>query len=753
MPRTCSVCGGAQLEPVGIRADGVRVLLCSQCGVGCLENPPSAATAAGDFESTGGHATQLRPRSGHPIYSAPSLAWLPGLVELVLQPASVLDIGCGDGSFLEQWGPRWRRFGIEADPLLAAASARLGIQMVSNDILDPLARRRLPDDLQVILALGVLEHLRSFTEGVSWIVDLLAEDGMFLFEVPLLQIQGTHERPIDTHVEWYPTRTSLEWLVERNLGFHLAGIEYEVPGVGPMYLGIVAKQVEMAESARDLTARVLSGPIDALHDPAERSVRAQFQILHTADSGDAAEALLSLLPASDRSPQRVGSSGDAPDAGQAKLTETLESIHDVLVESQRTMRDGRDQDARLLAGISRRLDRIERALRAVEDREGAIVAEVSRGIERSERVRRDGFVRRTARLRRAVWMLLTSLARRERLRDVRWGFHVLASAAGRQVWSTMFDREDYLDSYPDVAKANVPPGLHYLLTGYREGRDPSRRFSTRAYLSAYPDVANAGINPLSHYAVLGRREGRKTYRAETPGRRLSEPPVAALTRANTRWPPDRPMVSVVIPCFNYGRRLRTAIDSVLAQTWTDYEVIVVEGGSTVADSVAAVHELEAEGPPRTRFFFRDERRLAGDNRNYGIERASGRYIVCLDPDDQVEPIYLEVALFLAEAFGYDVVYPSVQCFGDFRCVVAGRRYHVRRLARGERDLDRRSLSPQCLVGGRRFPRLGSGGCPCPGGLGILDQARWHGLSIEVDPQAAHAIPRTQRRPHFHVDGQ
>ena len=80
--------------------------------------------------------------------------------------------------------------------------------------------------------------------------------------------------------------------------------------------------------------------------------------------------------------------------------------------------------------------------------------------------------------------------------------------------------------------------------------------------------------------------------------------------------------------------------------------------------MTAVRNLDAERPPRTTFYYRDQRRLVGDNRNYGIARARGRYIVCLDSDDELEPGYLEVALFLAEVHHYDIVYPSVQCFGE-----------------------------------------------------------------------------------------
>jgi glycosyltransferase involved in cell wall biosynthesis len=101
----------------------------------------------------------------------------------------------------------------------------------------------------------------------------------------------------------------------------------------------------------------------------------------------------------------------------------------------------------------------------------------------------------------------------------------------------------------------------------------------------------------------------------------------------------------------------------LKQTFRNYEIIVIEGGSTDGTTPQRLKELELEYP-NVRFLFRSERHLAGDNRNYGIQSARGRYICCLDADDLIRPIYLEVAVFLAERYGYDLVYPSVQCFGN-----------------------------------------------------------------------------------------
>lgn len=126
------------------------------------------------------------------------------------------------------------------------------------------------------------------------------------------------------------------------------------------------------------------------------------------------------------------------------------------------------------------------------------------------------------------------------------------------------------------------------------------------------------------------------------------------------WPADRPLVSVVIPCFNYGAFIGEAVGSVVAQTFRDLEIIVVEGGSTDANTRRVVSELRR---PRTRVLLRDERHPVGDNRNFGIGHAAGKYICCLDADDMIAPTYVEKAVFLLENYGYDVVSAAVQRFG------------------------------------------------------------------------------------------
>lgn len=82
-----------------------------------------------------------------------------------------------------------------------------------------------------------------------------------------------------------------------------------------------------------------------------------------------------------------------------------------------------------------------------------------------------------------------------------------------RVISTAVDGAFYRAVNPDLADSGLDPIRHYVLSGWREGRDPAPWFSTRAYVEANPEVVKAGWNPLHHYLTLGRREGREVVRS------------------------------------------------------------------------------------------------------------------------------------------------------------------------------------------------------------------------------------------------
>ena len=97
-----------------------------------------------------------------------------------------------------------------------------------------------------------------------------------------------------------------------------------------------------------------------------------------------------------------------------------------------------------------------------------------------------------------------------------------------------------------------------------------------------------------------------------------------------------PFFSVVIPVFNRADALRRAIESVRAQTFQDFEIVVVDDGST--DDPKAVIEHFAD--PRIRFF-RQSNGGGGAARNRGIDEAKGLFTAFLDSDDLFLPHHLD----------------------------------------------------------------------------------------------------------------
>jgi glycosyltransferase involved in cell wall biosynthesis/SAM-dependent methyltransferase len=130
----------------------------------------------------------------------------------------------------------------------------------------------------------------------------------------------------------------------------------------------------------------------------------------------------------------------------------------------------------------------------------------------------------------------------------------------------------------------------------------------------------------------------ETNRARSPEEVNDSVPVSAPRRT------DSPSVSVIIPCFNLGTYLDEAVQSVLDQTYQDFEIVIVDDGS---DDPATRHMLASYRRPLTRIVRTENRGLASA-RNTGLEASSGRFVSFLDADDILEPAFLELAVAALE---------------------------------------------------------------------------------------------------------
>jgi len=121
------------------------------------------------------------------------------------------------------------------------------------------------------------------------------------------------------------------------------------------------------------------------------------------------------------------------------------------------------------------------------------------------------------------------------------------------------------------------------------------------------------------------------------------------------------LVSVIMPAYNAGKYIADSIRSVVAQTWPDWELIVVDDGST--DDTAAIVQDFMQRDGRVKYFFQENGRL-GKARNTGIRNAQGNLIAFLDSDDLWLETKLELQMRALREHDADLVYCNAFVFTD-----------------------------------------------------------------------------------------
>ena len=115
---------------------------------------------------------------------------------------------------------------------------------------------------------------------------------------------------------------------------------------------------------------------------------------------------------------------------------------------------------------------------------------------------------------------------------------------------------------------------------------------------------------------------------------------------------DKPKISVIIPIYNVEKYLRRCLDSMLSQTFTDWQAICVNDGSP--DNCGEILSEYAGRDGRFKIVNKENGGLS-DARNAGMRVADGDFILFLDSDDFIHPQTLEIAYFLATRDGTDIV--------------------------------------------------------------------------------------------------
>src|SRR5215213_5581398 len=134
-----------------------------------------------------------------------------------------------------------------------------------------------------------------------------------------------------------------------------------------------------------------------------------------------------------------------------------------------------------------------------------------------------------------------------------------------------------------------------------------------------------------------------------------------------------PLVSVLMPAYNAGRYVAESVESVRAQTFRDWELVVVDDGS--ADDTGEVVRRFAARDARVRYVRRENGGQAAA-RNTGLREARGPLVAFLDADDLWLPEKLALQTALMEEKGVDLVYTDGYIFSEGGAASPEERFHI-----------------------------------------------------------------------------
>lgn len=624
------------------------------------------------------------------------VGWAAAVIEALQLSGSILDIGCADGYLLKKLCPPMRGFGIEVNEQAAESAKNSGVEILAHDLFDPALTSGHLQRFDVITSIATFEHLRDFRGGVELALSLLKPDGVMLFEIPLISTEKPNNTWYTSSFEhvYYPTVQAIERLFHRELDCSMLGKEIWIEQYAAPFVGLAARERNSIERYAERWQRIINAKGQPQAER-ERRARAFLHTIHAANSDPDMLGCLGSLHLDDFNTnlrERLIALWKR-DVGQLQQIETARDYHAEQVMNWQ----------RVAEQSSSNFTEVEAKLRAELKRSDDL--QIKYELERSERQRLQSVENKRAEALKGTSEKLNQPQERElsnfRVKeDQAYAAQLLEArdffADQAKRWEAAYNKA--LDD-SKLAQASITAISAAEITELRRqidllhdglGRRILLALKTGLRVVRHP-VLSTKLAVIALIQVLGRFDPDGARRLEqrlrqtwwhltgqsvrSPHPLLDPRPIAE--HMLTEPQPNNanaqeisvydnephlgaPLVSIVIPCFNYGRFVGDAVQSALAQTFSEIEVIVVDGGSTDGTTPKVVSALEGGN---VKCFLREQANRVGSNRNYGIERARGKYICCLDADDRLEPTYVEKAVFLLEHYGYDVVSSAVQMFG------------------------------------------------------------------------------------------
>ena len=634
-------------------------------------------------------------------------SWAIALVSLTGVKGSLFDLGCANGLFLDL--ARAYGFdhlsGLEFNGEYARLSRDKGYQVYEGDFLaldlTELGR------FDVLTAWAVLEHIPGLNKTLEQIKQLLKPDGLFFFEVPCLTFDQSDDYWLTTSLEHvsYFTPKSIRTILRHFFGSDPVVRLVQLNGFGSTLVGFINPDSTRMNRLASVE-RYLSGLTRAELAEIKPEHLKDYLIFYLRYLEDFATAALIVRQLNnqtntvthDLSSYYLAYLTDRYIAAQTNERAYLEAKD--FLANQLAQRDKNEMAARQEADETKayfltQLDNRDRQLaqarlaeqesksyfeaqienyqQAVKDQKEYLefkdqeLARLQPALEQTQQhlqwhqeelAARDREVTRLRGKDQELARLQPALEQTQQ--HLQWHQEELAARDREVAWlrevvevkDHQLNHSRYEAWVREVDLNNLRAGRLYRL---KEAvlTDPlsARKFLRIGYLL----LAMVTPRPLE--------QALRPLVAPVRRRLLAPPrPVTTVTQLvkQGEWPSDKPLVSVVIPCYNYGEYVEQAIDSVLNQTFQGFEIIVVDDGS---DDVHTLDVLGRLDRPKTRLI-RQPNQGVTRSRNNGIKQAQGKYICCLDADDLLHPTYLEKCLVRLETENLDICYSWLKEFED-----------------------------------------------------------------------------------------
>jgi glycosyltransferase involved in cell wall biosynthesis len=197
---------------------------------------------------------------------------------------------------------------------------------------------------------------------------------------------------------------------------------------------------------------------------------------------------------------------------------------------------------------------------------------------------------------------------------------------------------------------------------------------------------------------------------------------------------DTPLVTVIVPVYNVKSYVEECVNSIIAQTYSNLEIIIVDDGST--DGSSMLCDKLGSRSDRVTVLHKENGGLA-DARNYGLKRSHGSWIAFVDSDDWVSPVFIEALVDAALSTGCQMAsVPSGKAFMDGdSCVLAESLCDVGPAkVVGSAELQRMLLYQQMDTAApwRLYTKTSLGEDPFPRGLYFEDLAAVYRIVRGVD---------------------